>query len=181
MRPSYRVACSDLSFLYNDCHCCFVRKVRDGVRRPTIPMPRVFTAIHQVRQTECLGERTERLIPELPLGKFTSAEKWVKSRPDVPPGRTAEIQVVGRFDLAVRFDGGSHGIGDIKTAFVRDVNVARYGRQLHGYAFAVENPEPGALAMPNVKHLWLDTFEVSGLVPTGLSDVEELANVAFYA
>jgi hypothetical protein len=35
--------------------------------------------------------------------------------------------------------------------------------------------------MPNVSQLWLDTFEVSGLVPTGLTDVEELANVAFYA
>lgn len=161
--PCFTLAPSDLSFLLQDCRACFWLKVRRGVRRPSIPLPTVFTRIHSILQENWLGLRTELMVPELPPGRFAASENWVRSAPIVLPGLDASCVIRGRLDMLTEFDDGSFGVIDFKTAITREVNVPVYGRQLHAYACALHKPAPGLPALWPVTRLGLYCVEPCGL------------------
>lgn len=79
MRECYKLSPSDLSFLWEDCPRCFYLKVKHGIKRHSIPMPSVFTKIHENLDHYSQNKRTEELIPELPPGQMILGEKWVQS------------------------------------------------------------------------------------------------------
>jgi hypothetical protein len=55
----------------------------------------------------------------------------------------------------IAFDDGSFGIVDYKTSDPRQEHAAFYSRQLSAYAFALENPAPGALGLAPISRLGL--------------------------
>ncbi len=168
--PIYQVAPGDLSFGWSDCLKCFWRKVRLNQRRPSTPMASVYTRIHGCLQNEFMGERVEGIITDLPPGQLVAAERWVKSKPIVVEGSTSLIQIRGRFDAVVKFDDGTYAIIDFKTAITSEINVPLYGRQLHSYVVALENPDPGSLGFAPINRIGLYCVEPTSLADLGDGD-----------
>ncbi len=59
----------------------------------------------------------------------------------------------------VEFDDGSYGVIDFKTSSTRAEHIPLYSRQLHAYAYALEHPAPGHLALGPITRLGLLIFE----------------------
>jgi hypothetical protein len=53
------------------------------------------------------------------------------------------------------FEDGSYGIIDYKTSEASEEEAAFYSRQLSAYAYALENPAPGALCISPITRLGL--------------------------
>jgi hypothetical protein len=134
---------TDLTFLWEECRRCFHRKVVLGQRRPSTPFPKVFGTIDRAMKNFYLGERAELLAPGAPAGVLGAPDRWVKSASIALPGRAGEIVIRGRLDALVACDDGTAGVVDFKTAPPSDTHVPFYGRQLHAYTWALEEPASG--------------------------------------
>lgn len=157
-----KLAPSDFAFLWDECKRCFYLKVALGIERPKTPMPGIFTAIDGSMKEFFMGRRTEDVAPMLPPGTFAHAGKWVECAPMRPPGAARGLYVRGPFDTVIAFDDGSHALIDFKTSSQRTENVAKYARQLHAYAYALEHPaSERAFALPRVERLGLLVYEPS--------------------
>jgi len=154
---------SDLTFLWEDCPRCFYRQVVLGVRRPRIPMAKIYTIIDQGMKTALNGARTD-VIPGMPPGIFAFQEQWVESVPISITGHASLCRIRGRFDIAVSLDDGTFGIPDLKTASVKDAYINLYARQLWAYTYAVEHPAPGKPAFSPVTTLGLVVFQPDAFV-----------------
>ena len=58
----------------------------------------------------------------------------------------------------VSFDDGTYGVMDFKTSNPSSESAELYSRQLHAYAYALEHPAPGKLALSPVTKLGLLYF-----------------------
>jgi hypothetical protein len=159
----YSIGPSDLTFLWEDCPRCFYRQVVLGVRRPRIPMAKIFTNIDHGMKAALNGARTE-IIPGMPPGIFTFQEQWVESAPIIIPGHASRCRIRGRFDIGATFDNGTYGIPDLKTASVKDAHISLYSRQLGAYAYSLEHAAPGKFALSPVNTLGLVVFEPDAFV-----------------
>ena len=162
-RPCFSIDPSDLTFLWQECPRCFYRQVVQSIRRPRIPMAKIYSVIDQGMKAALDGTRTE-IIPGMPPGVFAFQEQWVESVPFSVPGHSTSCRIRGRFDIAVRLDDGTFGIPDLKTASVKDAYIGLYVRQLRAYAYAVEHPSPGKPAFSPVTTLGLVVFEPDAFV-----------------
>ena len=102
-----------------------------------------------------LGKPSSEISPNLPAGIVQFREKWVKSIPISFPGTSTQCIIKGRFDAIMAFEDGSYGIIDYKTSDASEEKAAFYSRQLSAYAYALENPAPGALSISPINHLGL--------------------------
>lgn len=154
MRPA------DLDALWEECPRCFYLDVVRGFPRPEPPPPPVAAQIDAQLKAWVEGRRTETLAPEMPAGVFELGERWVESRPlDVHlPDAVRHCLMRGRLDTVVRLDDGGWAVVDFKTSERRPDRVA-LSRRLHAYAWALEHPAPGALALGPVTRLGLLLFE----------------------
>jgi CRISPR/Cas system-associated exonuclease Cas4 (RecB family) len=59
----------------------------------------------------------------------------------------------------VKFNDGTYGVIDFKTAAAKSEHIPLYARQLHSYAYALENSVPGALSLAPVSKLGLLIYE----------------------
>jgi hypothetical protein len=59
----------------------------------------------------------------------------------------------------------AYGVIDFKTTKPSPRHIPFYSRQLHAYAYALENPAPGKLALAPVTELGLICFEPSAMEP----------------
>lgn len=157
---SFRLSPSDFSFLWEDCRRCFYMKVRNGLAPPKGPMPAMFTKIAGLQDRFFDGRRTEELVPQLPPGTFRYGEQKVCSAEFAPTGSASSCYIAGRFDSVVHFDDGSYGIIDFKTSETKSAHRANYGRQLHAYAHALENPAPGSFGLSPIALLGLLCLDV---------------------
>ncbi len=148
-----------LTFLWDDCPRCFWLKARRGVRRPRMPFPSVFKKYHGVLQNHFIGQCPSVMTPELPAGRCLSVEAWVKSTPLQLPGCRQACFLLGKIDHLIGFDDGSWGVIDYKTTIHSEMSVAKYARQLHAYAWALERAAPGALRRTPVTRLGLFCLE----------------------
>ncbi len=155
---NYKLSPSELTFLYDGCKRCFYLKVKHGIAQPSIPLPAIFTQIASLLKNHYDGKRTEELSPALPPGTVKYGEEWVKSTPIELPGHADTCFIKGRFDCVVRFDDGSYGIIDFKTASPKAAEGNPYSRQLHAYAYALEHPAAGSLGLAPVSMLGLLYF-----------------------
>lgn len=137
----YKLSPSDLTYLYEDCKRCFVLKVKYGVGRPSIPLPQIFARISTLQKDYYAGRRTDEFCKELPPGVVNYGENWVQSQVISLPDRVNGCYLLGRFDIVVEFDQGGFGIIDFKTREEGEEPTAMYGRQLHAYAYALENAD----------------------------------------
>ena len=164
---NYKLSPSDLTFLYDGCMHCFVLKVKHGISQPSIPIPGVFSIIAGLQKNHYSGRRTENFCPELPPGIITLGEKRVRSSQISFDGLTSTCHISGRFDVIASLDDGSYAVMDFKTGNPSEEKAAMYGRQLHAYGLALENPAPGELGLSPVSRLGLlyftpDTCEYVG-------------------
>lgn len=156
---SLKLAPSDFGFLWDECRRCFYLKVAKGIGRPRTVMPSIFTAIDGQMKTWSTGKSTQELCDELPPGRVAYAGNWVESRPGTPREGGPSVYVRGPFDTVLRFDDGTYAVADFKTSKQKPENVLKYGRQLHAYAHALENPAPRKLGLSPVKRLGLLVYE----------------------
>jgi hypothetical protein len=102
-----------------------------------------------------LGKPSSEISSELPAGRVTLREKWVKSAPISFPDTASQCTIRGRFDAILAFEDGTYGIIDYKTSDASEEKAAFYSRQLSAYAYALENPAPGALSLAPITRLGL--------------------------
>jgi len=158
---NYKLSPSDLTFLYDGCRRCFYLKVKMGLSQPSIPLPSIFTKIAGLLKTHYDGKRTEELHHQLPPGIVKYGEKTIQSDVIRMGGHKDTCFIKGRFDVVVEFDDGSFGVIDYKTGNPDSKFSGLYGRQLHGYAYALEHPSPGSICLAPVSLLGLLYFRPS--------------------
>jgi len=155
---NYKLSPSDLTFLYEGCKRCFYLKVTQKITQPSIPLPSIFTKIAGLLKEYYDGKRTEELHPDLPPGVVKYGEKWVESKNINFRNHRDTCYIKGRFDIVVEFDDGTYGVYDFKTGNPEGEYSSFYSRQLHSYAYALENPADGALSLSPVSKLGLLYF-----------------------
>jgi hypothetical protein len=105
------------------------------------------------------GKPTAEISPELPPGSVMFGEKWVTSEPMYLPRHSKGCYIRGKFDTLVEFNDGTYGVIDFKTSQPKPEHVPFYSRQLHAYAYALENPKGGSLSLSPITRLGLLTVE----------------------
>lgn len=100
---NYRLSPSDLTFLYDGCKRCFYQKVVSNIAQPTIPLPAIFSQIAGLLKNHYDGKHTSELHANLPPGRVSHGEKYVKSTPIQLPNHNATCFISGRFDIVVSF------------------------------------------------------------------------------
>ena len=150
----YTLSPSDLTFLWDGCKRCFYLKVKHNIVYRG-PFPGMFGKMGDLTSNFYLDKPNREISPGLPAGIVKYREKWVKSIPISFPGTSAQCVIKGRFDAIMAFEDGSYGIIDYKTSDASEEKAAFYSRQLSAYAYALENPDPGALSITPITHLGL--------------------------
>lgn len=166
----YKLSPSELTYLYDGCKFCFWLRVKHKISQPSMPMPGIFSAIAARQKDFYTEKRTENFCRELPPGVVHLGEKWVQSVPIAGAGVDVQCYIKGRFDAVIKFDDGSYGVIDFKTASPSDEKAEMYGRQLQAYTFALENPDAGQLKLTPVTKLGLLFFEPSGFAQIDLAN-----------
>jgi len=154
----YKLSPSDLTFLYDQCKHCFVLKVKHGVSQPSIPIPGIFSIIAGLQKNYYSDMRTEKFCPDLPPGVVKYGEKHVLSKPIHLTGCDSACYISGRFDIVATLDNGSYAVLDFKTGNPAEEKTNLYSRQLHAYAFALENPAEKSIKLKPISRLGLLYF-----------------------
>jgi hypothetical protein len=160
---TYTLSPSDLTFTWDGCKRCFYLKVKHNIVYRG-PFPGMFGKMSDLTSNYYLDKPSSEISPELPAGIVKLREKWVKSAPISFPDIGSQCMIKGRFDAIMAFEDGSYGIIDYKTSDASEEKAAFYSRQLSAYAYALENPAPGALSLSPITRLGLfiitpDRFE----------------------
>jgi len=153
--PSIKLSPSDLTFLWDECPRCFYLKVALGLPRPAMAFPKIFNSIDLLMKRMFENKTTAEVLPDLPPGRVIFGGKWVYSTPIQSPDQQISVHIAGIFDSVVQFDDGSYAVIDFKTSQPNPHHVEFYGRQLSAYAYALEHPAPGKLALAPVTRLGL--------------------------
>lgn len=158
---NWKLSPSDFAFLWEDCKRCFYLKIVSGFQRPRPIMPKIFGIIDNEMKAFFAGKRTGDFVTALPAGVVEYGEKWVESSPISISSHSSTCFVRGKFDTAIKFDDGTYGVVDFKTSERKAEHVPLYGRQLHAYALALENPAAGKLSLRPITRLGLLVFDPS--------------------
>lgn len=154
----YKLNPSSFSFLYEGCKRCFYLKVVHGIGQPSKPLPGVFSKIAGLLKNHYDGKRTSELHKDIPAGVVSHGEKRVCSKAIQVPEFQHTCYISGRFDIVVRFDDETYGVIDFKTGNPKEEYNELYARQLHAYAYALENAVLGHLSLSPVTKLGLLYF-----------------------
>ena len=171
---NWKLSPSDFAFLWEECQRCFYLKVVRQFYRPWSPMPKIFTKIDGIMKRYYTGKNTANITPALPPGVVEYSEHWVESMPITLPGYTSRCFIRGKFDTVVKFHDGTYGVIDFKTSESNSNYVPLYSRQLHAYAYALENAAPGNLHLSPITRLGLLCVE-----PTQMFNLGELGEGAY--
>jgi len=152
---------SDFAFLWEECKCCFYLKVVRGFDRPRMPFPGIFTVIDKAMTASYNGMRARAIASGMPDGIIRAGQRWARSRPIDLCLDDRLCSISGRLDSLIELDDGTWGIIDFKTSKVSGPHVAMYSRQLHAYAFALENPASGQPLLGRIATLGLLVYEPS--------------------
>lgn len=155
---NYKLAPSSFSFLYEGCKRCFYLKTVHNISQPSKPLPGVFSKMAGLLKNHYDGKHTKELHPDLPYGIVSHGEKRVKSKTIKLPNCQHACHILGRFDIVTSFEDNTYGVIDFKTGSPKEEQLSLYSRQLHAYAYALENPEMGALKLSPITKLGLLYF-----------------------
>lgn len=155
----WKLSPSDFAFLWEECKRCFYLKIVKDFGRPRSIMPKIFMNIDAQMKARFDRKRTEEIVPALPGGALECGDRWVESEPLVIPGFSSKCHLRGKIDTLIRFDDQTFGVVDFKTSERKPEQLALYSRQLHAYAWALENAAPGKLALSPITKLGLLVFE----------------------
>lgn len=155
----WKLSPSDFAFQWEECKRCFYLKVVSGFRRPRAIMPKIFLTIDARMKSYFAGKRMAEVVAAFPSGTLEAGEKWVESIPLAIPGHASRCSLRGKLDSFIKFDDATYGVVDFKTSERNPQHLEIYSRQLHAYAWALENSAPGKLALNPVTRLGLLVFE----------------------
>lgn len=155
---NYKLSPSNLTFLYEGCKRCFYLKTKYNIAQPSIPLPAIFSKIAGLLKEYYDGKRTDKLHADLPPGIVKYGEKYVKSDSFNIPGHKDTCFISGRSDIVIEFDDKSFGVIDFKTGNPKSKYSDLYSRQLHAYAYALENPSTDSIKLYPVSFLGLLYF-----------------------
>ncbi len=155
---NYKLSPSDFTFLYEECKRCYYLKTIHGISQPSIPLPSIFSRIASLLKSHYDGKHTRELHPHLPPGTVKYGEKYVKSKYIELPGHQHKYFISGRFDIVIEFEDNTYGVVDFKTGNPNKEYHGLYSRQLHAYAYALENPASDALKLFPVTKMGLLYF-----------------------
>lgn len=155
MTTHWKLNPSDLTFLWDECPRCFYLKIVRGFNRPAAPFPKIFNRIDKLMKDFFTGKPTHSLSHLLPEGVVKFSEKWVQSHPYTIPTHSHSFFIRGKLDTLVEFADGTFGVIDFKTSEAKPEHLAFYSRQLHAYAFALENPSIGSFSVSPISRLGL--------------------------
>jgi hypothetical protein len=155
MNKLYKLSPSDLTFLWDECQRCFYLKVVHKFNRPTMAFPKIFTLIDQLMKDFFYELPAQEISQDLPPGKVAYSGKWVNSNPISFPHHEASCYIRGIFDTVLEFADGTYAIVDFKTTQPKAEHINFYTRQLHGYAYSLENPGPGNFSLKPISKMGL--------------------------
>ena len=155
----WKLSPSDLTFLWDECPRCFYLKARGLLAQPQRPMAAIYNRIDRGIKLYFRGRFAREVHPGLPEGVIEFDDRWVESAPITARAGGHGCYFRGKFDSVIRFADGGHAVIDFKTSEPRPEHVSFYGRQLHAYAYALEHPAPGALALGPITRLGLVCVE----------------------
>jgi CRISPR/Cas system-associated exonuclease Cas4 (RecB family) len=170
---------SDLTFLWDECKRCFYLKYVHGITRPAMAFPSIFGAIDRLMKDYYESRSTAELDASLPAGKVRFGERWVESLPVTLSAHTGQCYIRGKFDSILAFEDGSFGVVDFKTSEPRASHIAFYGRQLHAYAYALENPAPGKFNLSPITRLGLLVVQPKAMDVTASGQIAYLGGVSW--
>ena len=160
---NYKLSPSDLTFFYEGCKRCFYLKVVHNLPQPSMSLPSIFSKIASLLKNHYDGKQTSELHVALPPGIVSHGEKNVKSKVIKLPNHKATCFISGRFDIVVSFEDGTYGVIDFKTGNPNSESTHLYSRQLHAYAYALENPDTNALTLSPITKMGLLYFYPSSI------------------
>lgn len=158
-KQNWKLSPSDFAFLWEDCKRCFYLKVVHNFPQPRSIMAAIFTLIDKEMKNCFDGKRLEKYVPDFPPCVVEHGEKWVESQPISFPNTKSTCYIRGKFDTIVKFDDGTYGVIDFKTSHRKSEHIPLYTRQLHAYAYALENPAPGKFSVKPISKLGLLVYE----------------------
>jgi hypothetical protein len=156
---NWKLSPSDFAFLWEECKRCFYLKVVSGFHRPRTIMPKIFIVIDRAMKGALAGRHTREVFPGMPMGVLSGANEWVESVPIRIPDRKSSCFIRGKLDTVVRCDDGSYAVIDFKSSERNEEHILLYGRQLHAYAYGLENSSPGHQHLKPISRLGLLVFE----------------------
>jgi hypothetical protein len=155
MSSLYKLSPSDLTFLWDECPRCFYLKVVQNFNRPAMAFPKIFSLIDLLMKDFFYDLPADEISPDLPPGKVVYSSKWVYSQPISFAHHDASCYIRGIFDTVLEFTDGSFAVVDFKTTKPKTEHIDFYSRQLHAYAYALENPDFGKFALSPVSKMGL--------------------------
>jgi len=155
---NYKISPSELTFLYEGCKRCFYLKKTQNINQPSIPIPAIFSKIASLLYHYYDGKKAEGLHSTLPPGTIKYGERFIESANIRIPGHDDTCYIKGKFDVVIQFDDGTYGVFDYKTGNPESEYSKLYSRQLHAYAYALENPAYGSLNLSPVSKIGLLYF-----------------------
>ena len=176
---NYKLSPSDLTFLYEGCKRCFYLKMVHNIAQPSIPLPSIFAQIAGLLKNHYDGKQTSELHVDIPPGTVSHGEKSVRSQIIQLPKHNDTCYISGRFDIVVSFEDGTYGVIDFKTSNPNTESANLYSRQLHAYAYALEHPDHGALALYPVTKLGLLYFYPSSIDQQGIERLSYEADITW--
>jgi len=154
----WKLSPSDFAFLWEDCKRCFYLKAK-GFDRPRPLFPKIFNIIDEQMKICFRGQRIDKLVTGIPGGTIKYSDEWVESQLINFPALQSVCFIRGKFDSIAQFDDESYGVIDFKTSQIRESQIDLYARQLHAYAYALENPAHGMFSCRPISKLGLIVYE----------------------
>jgi len=132
----YKLSPSDFAYIYEECKHCFYLKIKEGISRPSMPFPGVFSALNTRIQGSLVGKNLKTLSSNLPDCEVITQEGYVESV--VIPGTSCYIK--GKYDLLCKNPDGNYTLVDLKISQPDEEKIEKYKTQLTAYKFSMENP-----------------------------------------
>lgn len=134
----YRIAPTDLVYLWEDCKRCFYDKYVHRLERPRSFSEHFTNADRAMRRALPAGK-----VIDLGVGqrfRVISQGGWVESKPIAFPSHAVSLSFRGQYDAVVVNDSDEFVVVDYKTTTMDDGALMKFRRQLMCYVTAIELP-----------------------------------------
>jgi hypothetical protein len=123
-------------------------------------MPKVFTTIDRAMRMHFDDRRCDEALGFSKPGTIRCLHDLkVASQRFAPAGTSSTCHFRGKLDALIEFDDGDWAVIDFKTSQASEANHNLYARQLHAYAYALENPADGMPLRAPVTFIGLIYFD----------------------
>ena len=120
---------TDCSFHYDECPCCWWRKI-NKVQKPGEAFPSIFRVIDSQMKLSITPEILQSF--GIPCRETVAIER-VRSATVMYPDLQIELVIGGNLDRLARLDDDTYAVIDFKSGAPSPKSFQRYWRQLHAY------------------------------------------------